>query len=113
MATKRTLFIALENLVSGRGYSLLDIHILSFIMHFKPHHNNTHNILKNIKTDACSAQWNDLKIAMKAKSMSDTKEAQRLIAETHYKKNLGSDLTNSPTAGVIWDLKETPGWDEV
>lgn len=50
---------------------------------------------------------------MKAKTTSDPEEAQNLIAETHYAKNLGSDLKQSPTAGVIWDLKEKPGWDEV
>jgi len=50
---------------------------------------------------------------MKAKTTSDPEEAQRLIDGTHYTKNLGSDLKQSPTAGVIWDLKEKPGWDEV
>ena len=50
---------------------------------------------------------------MKAKTTSDPDEAQRILAETHYKKNLGSDLKQSPTAGVIWDMKEKPCWDEV
>mmetsp|Transcript_23693 Transcript_23693/g.50009 ORF Transcript_23693/g.50009 Transcript_23693/m.50009 type:complete len:100 (-) Transcript_23693:21-320(-) len=63
------------------------------------------------KFDACSAQWNDLKTAFKAKAASDPKEAQKLIESTHYKQNLGSDPQRSPTAGAIWDLKEKPTWD--
>jgi len=63
--------------------------------------------------DACSAQWRDVGKALRAKAKSDPDEARKLIAETHYRRNLGSDLTQSPTAGVIWELKETPGWDEV
>ena len=50
---------------------------------------------------------------MKAKSTADPDEARKILAETHYKKNLGSDLGVSPTAGVIWELKEKPCWDEV
>jgi len=65
------------------------------------------------KFDACSAQWKDMGTAFKAKAKSDPAEARRLIAGTHYKKNLGSDLAQSPTADVIWALKETPGWEEV
>ena len=66
------------------------------------------------KTDACSAQWKDVRIALRAKATSDPDEARRMLAETHYKRNLGSDQERSPTAGVIWDLKEVPGWyDEV
>ena len=65
------------------------------------------------RADACTAQWNDVKTAMKAKMQSDPEIAQQLVAETHYKKNLGSDLSRSPTAGVIWDLKDKPCWDEV
>lgn len=61
--------------------------------------------------DSCSAQWNDIKVALKAKAASDPDEAKRLIEQTHYKKNLGSDWKVSPTAGVVWDLKEHPGWD--
>lgn len=61
--------------------------------------------------DACTAQWNDIKTAFKAKATSDPDEAQKLIATTYYKQNLGSDLSVSPTAGAIWDLKEKPGWD--
>ena len=65
------------------------------------------------RLDSCSEQWNDLKIAMKAKTTADPEEAIRLLATTHYKKNLGSDLDSSPTAGYIWDLKGKPCWDEV
>jgi hypothetical protein len=36
-----------------------------------------------------------------------------MLEKTHYKQNLGSDLKVSPTAGIIWDLKDPPGWDEV
>mmetsp|Transcript_4917 Transcript_4917/g.10565 ORF Transcript_4917/g.10565 Transcript_4917/m.10565 type:complete len:101 (+) Transcript_4917:168-470(+) len=63
------------------------------------------------KFDGCTAQWKDVRMAVKAKATSDPDEARRLLAETHYRKNLGSDLSVSPTAGVIWDLKERPGWD--
>ncbi|KAL7479828.1 hypothetical protein ACHAW6_005546 [Cyclotella cf. meneghiniana] len=63
------------------------------------------------KFDSCSAQWNDIKVALKAKAASDPDEAKRLLEQTHYKKNLGSDWKVSPTAGVVWDLKEHPGWD--
>ena len=76
---------------------------------------NTTNILIVLTTniESCTEQWKDLKLAMKAKTTSDPDEAQRILSQTYYKKNLGSDLKQSPTAGVIWDLKETPCWDEV
>ena len=63
--------------------------------------------------DACTPQWNDIKIALKAKTESDPIKAAQMIETTHYKQHLGSDLKASPTAGVIWDLKDPPGWDEV
>ena len=72
----------------------------------------TQNIY-TINTDACTPQWNDIKIALKAKTESDPVKATEMIETTHYKQNLGSDLKSSPTAGVIWDLKDPPGWDEV
>ena len=62
------------------------------------------------KFEGCSRQWNDLQIAMKAKLCKNRDEAVALIAQTSYHQNLGSNLKNSPTAGVIWDLKEKPGW---
>eukprot|EP00956_Cyclotella_meneghiniana_P002238 scaffold2530_cov87-Cyclotella_meneghiniana.AAC.4 len=62
--------------------------------------------------DACSAQWNDIKLAFKAKSASDPEEAVKILEQTHYKQHLGSDLKHSPTAGYIWELKEKPGWDD-
>mmetsp|Transcript_9383 Transcript_9383/g.11845 ORF Transcript_9383/g.11845 Transcript_9383/m.11845 type:complete len:100 (+) Transcript_9383:68-367(+) len=65
------------------------------------------------KFDACTPQWNDIKIALKAKTESDPIKATEMLETTHYKQNLGSDLNSSPTAGVIWDLKDPPGWDEV
>jgi hypothetical protein len=61
--------------------------------------------------DRCSAQWNDIKIAAKAKMMQNADEATQLLETTHYKQTLGSDPTTSPTAGVIWELKEKPSWD--
>jgi hypothetical protein len=50
-------------------------------------------------------------VAINAKRVKDVEEAKRMIANTFYKQNLGSDLKNSPTAGAIWELKEKPGWD--
>ena len=62
--------------------------------------------------DACSAQYADLKIAVTAKAKSDEDEARRLVATTHYRRvRLGSSNEASPTAGIIWDLKEPTGWD--
>ncbi len=63
------------------------------------------------KFDSCTKQYKDLRIAINAKVMSDEAEAKKLIEKTFYKKNVGSDLNNSPTAGTIWELKEKPGWD--
>jgi hypothetical protein len=63
-------------------------------------------------TESCSAQWNDIKLAFKAKSASDEEEARKILEQTNYKQNLGSDLKVSPTAGYIWELKEKPGWDD-
>jgi Protein of unknown function (DUF3128) len=60
------------------------------------------------KFDDCSRQWKDVLRAMKAKFMTDTDEAtQYLQKETYYYKS----TTQSPTVGIIWDLKENPGWD--
>ena len=91
------------------------IHIHIFQLHNIPSftqqcHSRRHYICK---IDACAAQWKDIKLAMKAKAESDEEKAQQVLAQTHYKKNLGSDLKQSPTANVIWDLKEKPCWDEV
>lgn len=61
--------------------------------------------------DRCSAQWNDIIIAAKAKMKQNADEAKQLLETTHYKQNLGSDPTKSPTAGVIWELKDKPSWD--
>ena len=61
--------------------------------------------------DSCSGQYSDLKIAVKAKMMSDEAEASRLESTTRYRKNLGSANDASPTAGAIWELKDPPGWD--
>lgn len=62
--------------------------------------------------DACSAQYSDLKTAVSAKMKSDEAEARRLEGTTHYRRvRLGSSKETSPTAGIIWDLKEPTGWD--
>lgn len=61
--------------------------------------------------DTCSGQWNDVKVAFRAKMSSDTGKATEMIKNTYYRKNLGSDPANSSTAGYIWELKEKPGWD--
>jgi hypothetical protein len=63
------------------------------------------------KFDGCGPQYKDLKASLSAKVMNDNEEAEAVISRTHYKRNLGSDLKNSPTAEYIWNLKETPGWD--
>ena len=61
------------------------------------------------RLDGCSRQWNDLKIAGRAKVVQyrNPQEANELVASTYYKKR----TTISPTAGAIWELKEQPGWD--
>ena len=41
-----------------------------------------------LQKDACTAQWNDLKLAFRAKLNSDPEEARKMIAMTHYKRNL-------------------------
>lgn len=59
--------------------------------------------------DTCSRQWKDLKTAGRAKLLQnrDPETARELIASTYFQKR----TTISPTAGAIWELKETPGWD--
>lgn len=61
--------------------------------------------------DSCSPQYQDLKLALRAKTTQDPKEAAALIQTSFYRRNLGSDRKNSPTADIIWELKDTPGWD--
>mmetsp|Transcript_12388 Transcript_12388/g.15476 ORF Transcript_12388/g.15476 Transcript_12388/m.15476 type:complete len:101 (+) Transcript_12388:122-424(+) len=68
-------------------------------------------IYRHGEFDSCSKQWKDLKMAFRAKSSSDPDVARGILAETHYKRHLGSDPANSPTAGFIWDLKAKPGWE--
>jgi hypothetical protein len=94
------------------SFYLIHIHIFHITQYttFTQQCHTTHYICK---IDACAAQWKDIKLAMKAKAESDEEKAQQILAQTHYKKNLGSDLKQSPTANVIWDLKEKPCWDEV
>jgi hypothetical protein len=61
--------------------------------------------------DDCSPQYQDLKLAFRAKVTSDSDVARQLLQETHYLKTLGSDPVNSPTAIHIWNLKSKPGWE--
>jgi Protein of unknown function (DUF3128) len=58
------------------------------------------------KFDDCSRQWNDLKLAAYAKFYNDETAARSAMEATYHHKR----STISPTVGVIWDLKETPGW---
>jgi hypothetical protein len=59
--------------------------------------------------DTCSKQWKDFKTAGKAKVVQwkDRETAEEMINSTYFKKR----TTISPTAGAIWEIKETPGWD--
>lgn len=57
--------------------------------------------------DDCSQQWKDVKIAFNAKFFTpDEEDATKKIQTTYYHKS----TTISPTVGVIWELKEKPGW---
>lgn len=58
------------------------------------------------KFDDCARQWHDLKTGFRAKVSRDEAYARQLMRGTHYAQRL-----QSPTAGVIWELKETPGWE--
>jgi Protein of unknown function (DUF3128) len=62
------------------------------------------------KFSSCSNQLQDLGIAFQAKVCKTSGEAENLLSTTSYHRRLGSNPKNSPTAGVIWELKETPGW---
>jgi len=53
------------------------------------------------------ATFQDFKTASYAKISRDEVYARKLVEGTHYHKK----TTISPTAGVIWELKEEPGWD--
>mmetsp|Transcript_13221 Transcript_13221/g.15144 ORF Transcript_13221/g.15144 Transcript_13221/m.15144 type:complete len:101 (+) Transcript_13221:93-395(+) len=61
--------------------------------------------------EPCSAQWKDIGIVMKAKWARTKEEKEDLLNQTFYRKNLGGDQSKSPTAGVIWELKEKPSWE--
>ena len=69
------------------------------------------SLYRHGRFDSCISQWNDIKLAMKAKTTVNEDEAFEILAKTYYAQNLGSDITQSPTAGVIWDLKDKPSWD--
>jgi len=59
------------------------------------------------KFDSCSKQWNDFKIASRAKLAKTEDDARELLSTTYFHQR--SNV--SPTAGVIWEMKETPSWD--
>jgi len=60
------------------------------------------------KFDDCGRQWRDMMTAMWIKfAAKDVEEAQQLVKETYFHRR----TTESTTVGVIWDLKEKPGWD--
>lgn len=58
------------------------------------------------KFDDCNRQWTDVKTALRAKFTDDESQAVKLIESTYFYKR----TTESPTAGVIWELKEKPSW---
>ena len=106
MGINGILCIDLENLVSLPS-TISEVVVVFLLM--------TPNMiyLTSLIIDSCSAQWNDVKIAFKAKTASTAEEAKQILDQTHYKQHLGSDLSVSPTVGYIWELKEKPGWDDV
>lgn len=59
------------------------------------------------KFDDCSRQWTDLKNAAVAKVCRDEAAARKVMNATYHHQR----TTISPTVGVIWELKETPGWE--
>jgi Protein of unknown function (DUF3128) len=59
------------------------------------------------KFDDCSLQWKDVRNAAYAKLSNDQQFAEKVIGETFYVQR----TTTSPTVGVIWELKDKPGWD--
>ena len=59
------------------------------------------------KFDDCGRQWQDVRNAFRAKISRDEASAKKLVEETFHHKR----TTVSPTVGVIWEAKETPGWD--
>jgi Protein of unknown function (DUF3128) len=58
------------------------------------------------KFDDCGRQWNDFKTSVRAKFTKDEAGARKILEGTYYHEW----NTVSPTAGVIWELKETPSW---
>lgn len=56
--------------------------------------------------DDCSKQWKDFKTAIGAKFASEEAEARKLVESTYCHKR----SKVSPTADVIWEIKEKPGW---
>jgi len=57
--------------------------------------------------DDCARQWQDVKDSLRAKLERDETAAQQIIQQTYYHQRTAV----SPTIGVIWEQKETPGWD--
>eukprot|EP00537_Pseudo-nitzschia_pungens_P015616 CAMPEP_0172411360 /NCGR_PEP_ID=MMETSP1061-20121228/77357_1 /TAXON_ID=37318 /ORGANISM="Pseudo-nitzschia pungens, Strain cf. pungens" /LENGTH=145 /DNA_ID=CAMNT_0013147569 /DNA_START=75 /DNA_END=512 /DNA_ORIENTATION=+ len=67
------------------------------------------SLYRHGKLDSCGKQWGDLKLAAEARltQWRDPERAEKLLQSTYYYKR----TTISPTAGVIWELKERPGWN--
>lgn len=59
------------------------------------------------KFDDCSRQWQDVKDSLRAKLSRDEARARQIVEQTYHHQR----TTASPTIGVIWEAKETPGWD--
>ena len=55
----------------------------------------------------CGRQWQDVVNAAYAKLSTDEAYARSVIDKTYYRQR----TTESTTVGVIWELKDTPGWD--
>lgn len=59
------------------------------------------------KFDDCTRQWNDVIQIVHAKFVTEEREAIRIVQQSyHYQR-----MNISPTIGIIWDAKDTPGWD--
>lgn len=58
------------------------------------------------KFDDCSMEWDDINMALSAKFARNPDEARKILAET----SLAKRTIESPTVGVIWKLKDKPGW---
>ena len=67
------------------------------------------SLYRHGKLDSCGKRWKDFKLACEARLIQwkDPNKARELLDSTYFRKR----TTISPTAGAIWELKETPGWN--